>query len=157
MSPSSTVYQPERRSGLDRRRAKTPFYSIYCLTGRRSAVRREQDMQRPHIIDLHSSKTFATILFIILLSILDAFFTLDLVSRGAVEINPVMAYYLNRSPFAFFGIKYLLTCASIILILSIKNVYLFKTRVQAKIVFVFFGIALALVIQWELYLILFRY
>jgi hypothetical protein len=39
--------------------------------------------------------TLAAILLILSLSILDAIFTMDLVSHGAEELNPVMAYYLN--------------------------------------------------------------
>lgn len=104
----------------------------------------------------HSSKTFATILLILLLSIIDAYFTLHLVDHGAAELNPVMAYYLDHSPLAFFAMKYLLTTAVILLILSIKDVHLFNSRVQGKVLFLFFGISLALVVQWELYLFLFH-
>lgn len=113
-------------------------------------------MQRAYIIDTHSSKTFAVILFIILLSIIDAYLTLDLVSRGAEELNPVMAYYLDHSPLTFFGTKYFLTCAAIILVLSIKNISLFKSKVQGRMLFIFYAVALGMVVQWELYLIIFR-
>ena len=113
--------------------------------------------QRGYRAKRHSHKTLAVILLILLLSILDAIFTLDLVALGAVELNPVMAYYLDDSPLVFFGIKYLLTCASIIIILLNKNVCLFGTKVQAKILFILFIISLTLVIQWQLYLKLVRF
>jgi hypothetical protein len=97
----------------------------------------------------------AAILLIVSLSILDAVFTLDLVSHGAEELNPVMAYYLNHGPFVFFGVKYFLTCASIVLILFIRDIYSTKSKVQTKILFVLLMIPFALVVQWELYLIFF--
>ena len=110
-------------------------------------------MQIDSICEIHSSKTLAVIILIILLSITDAYLTLDLISRGAVELNPIMAYYLDHSALTFFGMKYLLTCASIIVILIIKDLYLFKTKVQGKILFVFHLIVLISVVQWELYLV----
>lgn len=113
----------------------------------------EVEMQRACIYETHSPRIFAVILVIVLLSISDAYLTLDLISRGAVELNPIMAYYLDHSALAFFGIKYLLTCASIIVILTIKDLYLFRTKVQGKILFVFHLIVLTSVVQWELYLV----
>jgi hypothetical protein len=104
-------------------------------------------------IDSYSSKTFAMILLIILLSIADAYLTLHLVNRGAIELNPIMAFYLDRGPLAFFGMKYLLTCAAVILILSAINVPLFGTRIQGKAMFTVSLAAFALVVQYELILV----
>ena len=114
----------------------------------------EVEMERACIGETHSPKTLALILLIVLLSITDAYLTLDLINRGAVELNPIMAYYLNHGELAFFGIKYLLTWASIIVILIIKDLYLFRTRVQGKILFIFHLIVLISVVQWEIYLVL---
>lgn len=114
----------------------------------------EAEMQRACVAETHSPKTLALILLIVLLSITDAYLTLDLINQGAVELNPIMAYYLNHGELAFFGMKYLLTCASIIVILIIKDFYLFSTKVQGKFLFAFHLIVLTSVVQWELYLIL---
>jgi hypothetical protein len=114
----------------------------------------EAEMQRACLPETHSPKILSLILLILLLSITDAYLTLDLINQGAVELNPIMAYYLNHSELAFFGMKYLLTCASVIVILIIKDAYLFRTKVQGKILFVFHVIALTTVVQWELYLVL---
>jgi len=99
--------------------------------------------------------TLAAILLIVSLSTLDAIFALDLVGHGAEELNPVMVYYLNHGPLVFFGVKYFLTCASIVLILLIRDIYSTKSKVQTKILFVLLMIPFALVVQWELYLIFF--
>ncbi|MBW2645695.1 MAG: hypothetical protein JRE23_05895 [Deltaproteobacteria bacterium] len=144
-----------KRSGLDRRKGKMPIFSKYWLAGRRTAPRREEDRQGFYRIDRHSGRTLTAILIIIALSILDALLTLHLTSHGAQEINPVMAYFLNHGPLHFFGAKYLLTCASVIILLLYKNAYLFKTKVRAKILFIVFAIPFALVVQWEVYLIFF--
>jgi len=103
--------------------------------------------------DQHGSKTFAAVMIIMLLSVLDAFFTLDLVNRGAEEVNPIMAYYLERGPFTFFAVKYLLTWASLTMILTFQEARFFGSRIQRKSLLWLFMIALALVVQWELVMI----
>ena len=101
----------------------------------------------------HGSKTFAAAMIIILLTVLDAYFTLDLVNRGAEELNPIMAYYLERGPLTFFAVKYLLTWASLTVILTLKEGRFFGARIQRKSLLWLFMIALALVVQWELVLL----
>jgi hypothetical protein len=143
----------EKRSGLDRRDGKIRIFSKYWLTGRRTIVRRMEDRQSPVLIDRHSPRTFIVILFIIILSVLDAILTLNLVDLGASELNPIMAYYLGHGPLTFFWVKYLLTSAAVLILLFIKNIQLFNTRFQAKILFILVLVPYALVIQWELYLL----
>ncbi len=143
----------ERRIGYDRRHRKLGILSKYWFTGRRAAVRRKEDKQRACRIDRHSYRTLAVILLIIILSIIDAILTLQLVDRGATELNPVMNYYLGHGPLTFFWVKYLLTSAALIIILTNKTAYLFNTRFQVKILFVVFLVPFVLVIQWELYLL----
>ena len=99
----------DRRSGRDRRSGHVPFASRYLLIGRRKGQRRKEDRLTYRVPDRFSPKTYAAIYLIIILSVLDAFFTVDLVSRGATELNPVMAYYLSHGPIVFFWTKYLLT------------------------------------------------
>jgi hypothetical protein len=155
---SSSTNNPanfERRSGVDRRKRGLPVFSKYWLTGRRASLRRKEDRQGPCDVDRYSPKILAAILLIITLSILDAIFTLDLIGLGVEELNPFMAYYIDHSPLLFFGVKYLLTCASIVLILFSMNAYLFKTKIQAKILFILMPIPFALVVLWQVRLILF--
>jgi len=93
------------------------------------------------------------VLCVISLSVIDAFLTLELVGRGAEELNPIMAYYLEQSPLAFFAVKYLLTCAAIIIILSIREIYFFGIRLHCEVLFAFFILALTLVVHWQLILL----
>jgi hypothetical protein len=156
MDPHTASTKPgfEKRSGLDRRNAQRSSLCWTCLAGRRAAVRREEDRARSFQIDRHSKRTLAVILLIIALSILDAIFTLILTGRGASEINPIMAFLLDQGPIAFFSVKYLLTCVSILILLLNKNKYIFETRIRAKILLACSVIPFALVVNWELYLIL---
>ena len=101
----------------------------------------------------HGPKVFAAALLVIFLTIADAFLTLDLVSRGASELNPIMAYYLNRGPLPFFTVKYLLTCASIVLILSVTKTHIFREKLRVKSLLVLFIVALASVVKWQLVLL----
>ena len=146
---------PERRSGSDRRTGKIPLPVTYWLTGKRASVRRAEDRQKPFRTDRYGEKIFAAILLCVVLTLLDTIFTLFLVSHGAVEINPLMAYLLDQGAFVFFVVKYLVTCTCLIFILLNKNCYLFRTKIRAKVFFVLLAIPYALVVNWELYLIIF--
>ena len=137
---------------MDRRKQGAPRFSKYWLTGRRESLRREEDRHGLYTPDRYSHTTFLLILLIVALSVLDAIFTLNLVDRGATELNPIMDYYLTQGPLVFFVTKYLLTFASIMVVLLYQNAYLFRTKLQVKSVFLLFLISFALIVQWELYL-----
>jgi hypothetical protein len=101
----------------------------------------------------HRPRTLAEVLVIIVLGVADSYLTIDLVSRGGEELNPIMAYYLNRSPLLFFMVKYWLTSAGIMIILSIKNNYIWGTKIRAGSFLAVFFFAFALVVQWQLWLL----
>ena len=144
----------ERRTNPDRRQREMRIFSKYLFTGRRTEPRREEDKQRFHWIDRYSAKTLSVVLLIVLLSVLDALLTLDLIfNRGAVELNPVMAYCLEYGALTFFWVKYLLTCLGVLIVLLTKNVFIFKTGFQAKFLFLLFLLPFLLVVHWELFLL----
>ena len=101
----------------------------------------------------HGPMVFAATMLIIILTLADTFLTLYLVDHGAVEWNPILAYYLERSDLLFFAVKYLLTCASILIILSITKTHVFGQTLRVKALLVFFIVALASVVKWQLILI----
>lgn len=143
----------EKRTCYDRRKTSPPLFSRYLLTGQREKPRRKKDREKPQRVDRYSPRVLIFILVIIGLSMTDAFFTLHLISNGAQEVNPVMAYFLEKSPMAFILAKYVLTAASAILILLCKDYYLFKTKIRARVLFYLVPILFIFVIQWQLYLI----
>ena len=101
----------------------------------------------------YGHRTFAAVLLIIVLCVADSYFTIDIVSLGGQELNPIMAYYLNQSPLLFFMVKYLMTSTAIMMILSIKNNYVCRKRIRTEFLLGSFFIVLALVVQWQLFLI----
>ena len=121
-----------------------------------ATVKRNRGANMQKGMALHDSKTFAIILLIISLSILDAFFTLEIISLGGRETNPIMCYYLKHGSLVFFAVKYLLTCASILLVLALKERFGARFTVPVKTFLAFQVIALGIVVQWEVYLIYFQ-
>jgi hypothetical protein len=101
----------------------------------------------------HGPRTLAAVLLIVALSVTDSYLTIELVSRGAEEVNPIMAYYLSKSPLLFFTVKYSVTSAAIMIVLSIKNNFIWGTKIHARFFLGIFFFAFALVIQWQLFLL----
>ena len=136
----------------DRRRRSTPTLSLYSLTGkgRRNGNRRHSDRFRHACVDgfgLHSLLVIATGL---LLCIADAFFTLQLVNRGAHELNPVMGFFLRLGPGVFLAVKYAATGISLIVLLLFKNRPFWKERIYGRHVLAAVPFIYALLILWEL-------
>lgn len=105
-------------------------------------------------MDIHSTELFSVIIFTLILTILDAAFTLLLIGQGAREINPIMAFYLDMGPGFFIFAKYMLTGASILVLLFLKNVYLFKTGFKTRTLIFLAPLPFYLVVQWQFFLIL---
>ena len=144
-----------RSNATDRRQEERVPGSWYLLFGRRKEVRRLDDHRKNFFLDLYSLKVFSIVIAVILLSVMDAMLTLYLIRNGAAEINPMMEHFLKYGPLPFFAAKYLLTTASMVLLLIHKNVRFFGTKIRAKFLFIVFFVVFASVVLWELYLIFF--
>jgi Domain of unknown function (DUF5658) len=155
MAEIKALYSPEKRSGSDRRRKELSSFSKYWLTGKRASIRRKEDRQKRWQLDQYSPKMFAIILSIVGLSVLDAMFTLELIDQGAAEVNPIMAYYLNWGPVVFFCIKYLLTFASVLVILLGQRIYPGRGWGQLKHLYLALIVVFCLALNWEIYLMFF--
>jgi len=126
------------------------------LFGRRNIVRRFDDYhQTSYRPDHYSLRIFSIIISIILLSITDAVLTLYLIRHGASEINPIMEHFLKFGPLPFLAAKYLLTTASVVLLLKYKNAHIFGTKFRAKYLFVIILLIYISVVLWEMLLIFF--
>jgi len=148
--------QDKNRSDSTARRENEGFPGLwYLFFGRRKGVRRDADNQVSYFLDHFSLRIFIVIIGIILLSLTDALLTLYLIRHGAAEVNPIMEHFLRYGPLPFLAAKYLLTTASIVLLLIYKNVYIFRTRIRAKYLFIVIFLIFASVVLWELFLILF--
>ena len=144
----------DRRSGMDRRN-RSKFDVIKTLmSGHRELARRRNDRNGIVYFDRYSSASLWFIITILVLSIIDAILTLILIRNGAVELNPVMAYYLNISPQIFMFVKYALTSLSVFILLIYGSVVLRGGLIQIRSVFPLIITVFASVVVWEIYLII---
>ena len=116
----------ERRSGHDRRKRPRSLIESVLFKGSRLSTRRAEDRKKIIAFDRYRPSLLIKILIVLSLSLLDAFLTLILLSKGAIELNPVMDYYLRYGPTQFIVVKYALTVFSLLLIVLLNDV--FKTR-----------------------------
>jgi len=156
MELEPTTKQDKNRTGSTARRQDEGLPGLwYLFFGRRKEVRRDADNRESYFLDHFSLRIFIVIIGIILLSLTDALLTLYLIRHGAAEVNPIMEHFLRYGPLPFLAAKYLLTTASIVLLLIYKNVHIFGTRIRAKYLFILIFLIFASVVLWEVYLILF--
>jgi hypothetical protein len=88
------------RAVPDRRRRRTPMISRYLLLGRRRQARRDDEGLFVYV-DRPGGWILGAFVGIVGLSLLDAWYTLDLLQSGATEANPLMraALHLGDRPF----------------------------------------------------------
>lgn len=142
----------ERRMGSDRRGSDSPRWRKFVFGGVRARIRRKEDRYRFLLLDRYSTALFVTIVSILFLSLIDAFLTLLLIDHGAVEINPLMAYFLRFGPLVFLGVKYSLTSLSVFVLVLFSQMFIRQsTRLASRILSYACGI-FSTVIVWELYL-----
>ena len=142
----------DRRSGNDRRSCEMPEAKSLFIYVRRKKIRRQDDEHRIFYFDQYSSALFAAIIFILFLNIIDVLLTLLLVDYGAVEINPVMAYFLDFGPLTFMIVKYFFACFSVIVLLIFNNVFLRGIKIYTRSLFSYAIGVFMIVVAWQLYL-----
>ena len=143
----------EKRRGSDRRTDNKARLKYLLFNGRRERSRRDEDRGKAAIFDRYNQKLFLAITTILVLSILDAVLTLIVIQRGATELNPVMAYFLELGIPTFIVAKYLLTSIGVFILLIFKNVFLTKIKIYTHSLFPCVIFVFLAVIAWELFLI----
>jgi hypothetical protein len=142
----------DRRSGGDRRRRRMSDLRWLFRMGRRRGVRRGSDRLGLHFMDYYSPRIFYVLVLVLLLSVADAFLTLWLMDNGAVELNPVMAYFLAVGDDAFLAAKYFLTSLSVIIAVVLHYAFLRHFGVHLKLLLHLFAGCFAAVVVWEIFL-----
>lgn len=128
---------------------------VKALTnGSRADVRRSGDRNGIVYIDRYSPALLSSIVVILLLCVADAFLTVLLIGHGAVELNPLMAYYLDISPRVFLAAKYTLTSLSVFILLIYSHVTLKNIGLHIRKIFSVIITAMATVVAWEIFLVL---
>ncbi|MEW6001397.1 MAG: DUF5658 family protein [Nitrospirota bacterium] len=131
----------DRRIVSDRRKHPTPFISKYTfIGGRRKIIRRQADKKKYVFVDLYESRLFVTLLFLLILSLCDGYFTIALSRENfIVEANPVMAFYLEWGHVRFILSKFLITSVTCIIFCLCKNFSITKFSLGSMII-IYIGI-----------------
>jgi hypothetical protein len=75
------------------------------------------------------------------------------IQRGAKELNPVMAFFLEHGTSTFIVAKYILTSVGVLILLIFKNVFLTRLKIYTHSLFPCVIFVFITVIAWELFLI----
>jgi hypothetical protein len=140
------------RQDTDRRAFtwRTVFYGF--LRSRRRAMRRSSEGEAL-FTDWHHPWLFFLAVGTMILSSLDAFFTLQLLDRGAMEINPIMDAAIGHSATLFAATKVSMTGFGILVLVFLSRAR-FMDRIRAgAILTVIFSIYACLVCYEFVYLL----
>jgi hypothetical protein len=124
---------------------RTVFFGF--VRSRRHATRRDDEVE-PVFTDRHHPWLFFLAVGIMLMSCCDAFFTLQLLDLGAIEINPVMAAVIGHSDLSFAASKFILTGTGILALVFLANLK-FMNRVRTGLILTFFFSIYAVLICYE--------
>lgn len=138
----------ERRDAADRRTftLRTLWHGMWRQ--RRRHARREGEAA---VLDVHPPHYRYWIVGLLCLSCLDAALTLQLLHKGATEINPFMALLIGIDLRLFVFIKTLVTgiCAGLLVILARQHVF----RIRGEVLLRVAVLAYLILINWELALL----
>lgn len=133
--PGFGEYNPVEKQRFAERRAQrverrvnkrqTAFQALY--RNRRQTVRRTSDQKHNIYVDTHERKLWYLSTGLMLLCVLDAFFTTILIHHGSEELNPILNYLLQIDLGLFLGVKFFVTGACITFLVLHKHHRLLNT------------------------------
>ncbi len=137
----------DRRLLADRRDFswRTVFYGF--VRSRRHGLRRDED-EEILFLDWHHPWLFFLAVGTMILSCADAFMTLQLLERGMIEANPVMAAVLGQGTTTFAVSKMLMTGTSILILVFLAKAR-FMNRIRVGLLLTSFFTAYACLICYE--------
>ena len=149
LTAAATV-SAERRDGHDRRRHnwRTVTYCGLHGRGRRRQARRHD---HSYYLDHYDGRLVLTGLLVLLLSCVDALFTLTLLSKGAYEANYLMAQLLEIGHQPFVITKVAVTAAGVLFLLMHAHFRILRVT-NGKSMLLFLAGVYALLIAWEILL-----
>jgi len=151
--PCSPAYcSREKRSDRRENHRLAAFQSWFRK--RRKTSRRDIDQTIGIYVDVHETWLLVLCLFIISLSTLDAFFTLNLLQNGSKELNPFMDYLIRQDHQLFISVKYFISAVSLITLVMLKNFKLFGYISGYHILFGY-AAAYSILVSYELVMLTF--
>lgn len=119
---------PDRRS----HHMQSLFYSL--IKRRRVSMRRESDRHTGHYVDMHEPRVVFYGVAILVMSSMDAYFTLLLLPHGAYEINPLMNLLIEIDFTLFIKTKIAITAFCVVFLIAHKNFWLVKNIIRVNTV-----------------------
>jgi hypothetical protein len=141
----------DRRTSGDRRTNSFRSIAYGAFGGRRVTIRRN-DTTRGYVDRYHPSLVYASF-GIVLLCCCDAFFTLMLLQRGAVEVNPVMDALIRADVQNFLNVKIFWTAIAVVFLLLHQNFLIFNRLSTARVIYTLLA-AYAILITYQIALLL---
>lgn len=114
---------------------------------------RRNSEAEPLFTDWHHPWLFFLATGTMLLSCMDAFFTLQLLDRGMIEINPVMAMMIGKGSLPFAATKMLLTGLGILVLVFLSRSRMFNLMRTGLVLTAFFSVYACLVCYEFVYLL----
>ena len=90
----SWPYVDRRMPGTDRRARQTTIWQAILTRGQRAEGRRKGEDSNIYV-DVYRGRDIAIVLLVLILNVLDAYFTLDYIEKGGAEANPVAQSLLD--------------------------------------------------------------
>ncbi len=115
----------DRRIKTERRKRTLAAYWRGARNPRRRQGRRAEDRFYP-IIDWHSNRVFALIMLILTLCVVDGVLTVVLIAHGAVEANPIMAFFVPHQLGWFAAAKLSLTATGMAVLAVCSRMRVFR-------------------------------
>jgi len=116
-----------RRQQVERRQAnlRSLFYAFFMS---RRKTHRRTEYPITYYSDDYGPYILGTALLLLLLCICDSYFTLILIQYGSTELNPILAWALNKHVIVFFLLKYTVTAFCIVLTVMHKHFRVFGLK-----------------------------
>ena len=145
-------FQSINRVGEDRRRRYLRSLLFSIFKRRRQSRRRDADSVENTFVDVHEPKLAIIYLLTLFLCMTDAFLTLNIIDNGGEEVNPFMAYLMDKDLSLFFWVKFAMTAFGMLFLISHKNFTFYRVINGYHL---FYGIAVMYValVNYEIILI----
>ncbi len=142
----------EQRKQPDRRQQhfKSMLFSLH--NGRRISARRQIEAKQGFYTDQYEKWVGYSVIAITLLSLLDAFLTLNILERGGIEVNPFMSALLEMDTSVFLVGKFIITVVCLLFALVHINFHVLRVLPMKYMLAGITGFY-ALLICYELFLL----
>lgn len=142
----------EQRQQTDRRGKRSQSVSHAIHRGRREKARRQIEVKQGYYTDRYEKWVGLVVIAIALMCVLDAFFTLNILARGGIEVNPFMSALLAINTQAFIIGKFAVTVVCLFFALVHVNFHVLRI-LPMKYMLACISVFYAFLIVYELFLL----